>query len=113
MAGLGLVPVVWLVLVWETPPPPWPVLSADIIAMVGLLVGPWLVLVGRRFVRELGGDREAGRVYSRIVVITGVIAIGGPITGATVGGLFIEDAPGATAGVAVFSILAATLVALV
>jgi len=111
--GLGVVPVVWLVLVWNTTPPPWPVLTADFIAVVGLLVGPWLVLVGRRFVRELRGDREAGRVYSRILIVTAIIAIGGPLAGATVGGLFIEDVPGATAGVAVFSILAATLVALV
>ena len=64
--GLGVVPVVWLVLVWNTTPPPWPVLTADFIAVVGLLVGPWLVLVGRRFVTA-SEVAEAGQLNEELI----------------------------------------------
>jgi len=110
MSCLGIVPVAWVVWAWNTPPPPAPILVADAIAMVGLLVGPWLVLVGRRLVHQL--DPEPGWVFSRVVVMTAVIAIGGPIAALTVG-TFIIDVPGMNAGLAVVSMLIAAVVALI
>jgi len=77
LAGLGLVLVGWLVWAWEhTEPPPWPVLLADLIAVVGLAVGPWLVLVGRQFLRARD---PAAPVFSRVVVVTALLAVGGPL----------------------------------
>lgn len=136
----GLLPVAWLVWAWNTPPPPAPILVADAIAMVGLMVGPWLVLVGRRLIHQMnppaqpaaenasrhadetaglrGGEAasrlepEAGRVFSRLIIATGLIAIGGPIAALTIG-TFVIETPGMNAGLAVVSILTAAIVALV
>jgi signal transduction histidine kinase len=111
--AVGLAGVAWLVWAFgRTAPPPAPVMIADMIAIVGCLVGPWLVVVGRRLVRDLGGEREAAQIYSRSLIVVAILAVGGPIAGVTVGSVLI-DTPGVAAGLGVFPILAATLIALV
>jgi signal transduction histidine kinase len=113
LSAIGLAGVAWLVWAFgRTAPPPAPVMIADMIAIVGCLVGPWLVVVGRRLVRDLGGEREAALLYSRALVVVAILAIGGPIAGVTVGSALI-DTPGVAAGLGVLPILAATLIALV
>ena len=73
-AGLGLVG--WLVWAFEhTEPPPWPVLLADLIAVVGLAVAPWLVLVGRQLVKF----REGEQLLTRLMVTVAIFALGGPL----------------------------------
>src|SRR5262245_5142567 len=80
LAAFGLVLVGWLVWAFEyTEPPPWPVLLADLIAVVGLAVGPWLVLAGRQLVRA---HDPAAPVFSRVVVVTALLAVGGPLAAA-------------------------------
>jgi signal transduction histidine kinase len=76
LAAVGLGLVGWLAWALEhTEPPPWPVLLADLIAVVGLAVGPWLVLVGRQLVRVSEGER----LLSRLVVTVAIFAVGGPL----------------------------------
>jgi signal transduction histidine kinase len=80
LGGLGLVLVGWLV--WAIPntePPPAPVLVADMIAVIGLAVGPWLVMVGQRLTRTLTRNSTAGVVFSRAIVLAAIIGLGGPV----------------------------------
>jgi signal transduction histidine kinase len=75
-AGLGLVG--WLGWAVEhTEPPPLPVLVADLIAVLGLAIMPWLVIVGRQLVRV----REGERLMSRVVVSVLILAVAGPVLG--------------------------------
>ena len=113
LAGLGVILVGWLV--WaalNTQPPPWPVLLADLIAVVGLAVGPWLILVGRRLVGAHDPD-AAGQLYSRVVVIVVALAVGGPLAAAILTFGVARGNPEIPAVLAIVSILCATLVALV
>jgi signal transduction histidine kinase len=80
LGGVGVVLVGWLVwAVGHTEMPTMPVLIGDLVAVLGLAVGPWLVLVGRRLVRELteSGDARAGVVFSRSLVLASVVGLGG------------------------------------
>ena len=80
LGGVGVVLVGWLVwAVGHTEMPTMPVLIGDLVAVLGFAVGPWLVLVGRRLVRELteSGDARAGVVFSRSLVLASVVGLGG------------------------------------
>jgi signal transduction histidine kinase len=77
---VGLVLIGWLVwAVWHTTPPSLPVMIGDLIAVVGLAVGPWLVLVGRQLTRSLTADSRAGVVFSRSMVFATMVGVGGPV----------------------------------
>jgi signal transduction histidine kinase len=77
---LGFVLVGWLVwAIGHTEPPSLPVLISDLVAVTGLAVGPWLILVGRRLVRTLGADPRAGVLFNRAMVMAAFMAIGGPL----------------------------------
>ncbi|GIJ45356.1 hypothetical protein Val02_22420 [Virgisporangium aliadipatigenens] len=110
LAAVGLVLVGWLVWAFDnTEPPPWPVLLADLIAVVGLAVGPWLVLVGRQLLRV----REGERLISRLVVTVAIFGLGGPLI-ATIGLLLVDtESPEIFAAPGVVSIVMAGLIALV
>lgn len=124
----GLILAGWLVWAMEhTAPPPPPVYIADVVAVVGLLVGPWLVLVGRQLTRQLDANPEAGRVYSRALRVAVVIVVGGLATAVVVGVLLtgtgpqqpgasesaVPDALDVQAVLAVGSVVVGALVALV
>lgn len=110
LAAFGLVLVGWLIFAWgNTDPPSWPVLVADLVAVVGLAVGPWLVLVGRQLVRARD---PAAPVYSRVVVVTVALALGGPL-GAAVLVLGIGYIRPEMILLVVLPVMAATLVGLV
>jgi signal transduction histidine kinase len=103
----GFVLVGWLVwAVWHTEPPDLPVVLGDVIAVVGLAVGPWLILVGRRLVRSLT-DARAGVIFSRSLVFATIVGLGGPVL-AIVGLDEVYSVP-----LVLVSILASALVALV
>jgi signal transduction histidine kinase len=109
MAAVGVVLVGWLVWAVGHEPPPWPVLIADIIAVVGLAVGPWLVLVGRQLVRVPEGER----LVSKLVVTVAIFALGGPLI-ATIGLLVVDtDSPEIFAAPGVLSIVVAGAITLV
>jgi signal transduction histidine kinase len=104
---VGFVLVGWLVwAVWHTAPPDLPVVLGDVIAVIGLAVGPWLILVGRRLVRSLT-DARAGVIFSRSLVFATVVGLGGPVL-AIVGLDEVYSVP-----LVLVSILASALVALV
>jgi signal transduction histidine kinase len=109
LAAVGLGLVGWLVWAWgHTEPPPWPVLLADIIAVVGLAVAPWLVLVGRQLVKI----REGERLLTKLVVTVAIFAIGGPLV-ATFAMLVITTAqPEIVMGLGMVSVIVAGVIAL-
>jgi signal transduction histidine kinase len=77
---VGLLLVVWLY--WAvrfTERPSLLVMIGDLVAVMGLAVGPWLVLVGRQLVRSLTADSRAGVVFSRTMVFAMVVGVGGPV----------------------------------
>jgi len=103
----GFLLVGWLVwAVWHTAPPGLPVVLGDVIAVIGLAVGPWLILVGRRLVRSLT-DARAGVIFSRSLVFATIVGLGGPVL-AIVGLDEVYSVP-----LVLVSILASALVALV
>jgi len=110
LAGcLGLALVGWLV--WamsNTEPPPLPVLVADVVAVLGLAVGPWLLLAGWRLPRE----PSAGRAFWRAVRAAGLIVAGGLVFVVAIGAGTPEQAEIA-ASVAILTVLAATVLTLV
>ena len=76
----GLLLVGWLY--WAvrfTEMPSLPVMISSLVAVSGLAVGPWLILVGRRLVRALTTDSRAGVLFSRTMVVAGIMGIGGPV----------------------------------
>jgi signal transduction histidine kinase len=76
---VGLVLVVWLVwAIGHTPAPGPVVMFSSVVAVLGLAVGPWLILVGRRLVRSAAGG-PAGVIFSRSLVFAAIIGFGGPI----------------------------------
>lgn len=80
----GLLLVVWLY--WAvrfTAQPSLLVMISSLVAVAGLAVGPWLILVGRRLVRVLTTDSRAGVLFSRAMVVAGFIGIGGPVLAVT------------------------------
>lgn len=108
LGGVGFVLVGWLVwAIGHTEPPSLPVLISDLVAVAGLAVGPWLILVGRRLVRTLGADPRAGVLFSRAMVVAAFIAIGGPVLA-----VFTLGAP-YSAVLAILSLLGGGLLAVV
>jgi signal transduction histidine kinase len=107
LLGAGLVG--WLVWAWEhTEPPAWPVLIADFVAVVGLAVGPWLILTARRI-----GDDPAGRsALRRVVINAAVIAVVGIALGLVFMAIFRGE-PHLATSVPGFAILIAGLVLLI
>ncbi|WP_370942838.1 sensor histidine kinase [Amycolatopsis sp. cg5] len=87
-----------------TPRPSLPVVVAIMLTVVGLSVVPWTRLAATR----LRGDHEADRLFRRVVTVSAAAAAGG----AGVSVFLIGDTP-AGAGVAMASIFAAGVVALV
>jgi signal transduction histidine kinase len=76
---LGLILVGWLVwAVGHTEMPSLVVVIEDLVAVVGLAVGPWLILSGRQLVRS-ATDASAGVIFSRSLVFAAVVGIGGPV----------------------------------
>lgn len=119
LAALSLLGTVGVgLLVWDfnhAEPPPAPVAALDLFGIVGLLVGPWLVVVERRLARQPGSG-EVSRAYRRVIVAIALLAVGGPLAATTLGALFIDKpdvVPGIAGGISLISIAAATLVALV
>ncbi len=112
---LGFALVAWLL--WamnETSPPPWPVLVADLVAVLGLCVTPWLVIVARQLSRVGRGEPAAVAVYSRVLVAVAILAVGGPIAAVLLVALFSDmEHPEIAAGLGGLSILAAAGVAIV
>jgi hypothetical protein len=85
------------------------VLLADVIAVVGLAVGPWLVLVGRQLVRV----REGEQLISKLVVTVAIFALGGPLI-ATIGLLVVDpESPEIFAAPGLASIVVGGVIALV
>jgi signal transduction histidine kinase len=95
------------ILAWaigHTASPSPPVIAALLLSVLGLALGPWAALVAR----QLPGDRAAGRIFSRVVVLVGLILAGGITAALLAGG---ESDIGAA--VAAVSVLAAAVLALV
>jgi signal transduction histidine kinase len=115
LAALGLVLVGWWLWAAEhTEPPPLPVLIADLVAVAGLAVGPWLVLIGRQLVRSRDGEPMAGTVFSRVIVVAALIGVGGPLAAVIAATFFSPEQPDlVVVALSVFSIIAATAIALV
>ena len=106
---LGAVLVGWLLWAFEhTEPPALPVLLADVVAVVGLAVGPWLIITLRR----MHGEPEARTVLWRVVLHSGLVAGIGVGLG-LVFMLVFRDQPHLSVAVAGFSLLIAGLLALV
>jgi signal transduction histidine kinase len=104
--GFGLVGwLFWAVI--HTSTPSLPVMLGDLIAVVGLAVGPWLILVGRQLVRSLTADARAGVVFSRAMVFAMAVGIGGPVFA-----VFALDEPYSPV-LALVSVVGAVLLALV
>jgi signal transduction histidine kinase len=112
---LGFALVAWLLWAMNyTSPPPWPVLVANLVAVVGLCVGPWLVLVARQLSRIEGGAPAAVGVYSRVLTAVAILAVGGPIAAVLLVALFSDmENPEVAAGLGGLSILSAAAVAIV
>ncbi len=92
----------------HTEPPPLPVLLADVVAVVGLAVGPWLILTLRR----LRDEPEARTVMWRVVLHSGLVAGVGIALG-LVFVLVFRDEQHLSMAVAGFSLVVAGLLALV
>src|SRR4029453_16249189 len=95
------------ILAWaigHTASPSPPVIAALLLIVLGLALGPWATLVARR----LPGEPVAGRIFSRVVVLVGLILAGGITAALLAGG---ESDIGAA--VAAVSVLAAAVLALV
>jgi signal transduction histidine kinase len=95
------------ILAWaigHTASPSPPVIAALLLIVLGLALGPWATLVARR----LPGEPVAGRIFSRVVVLVGLILAGGITAALLAGG---ESDIGAA--VAAVSVVAAAVLALV
>lgn len=76
---VGFVLVAWLVwAIGHTPAPTPVVMFSTLLAVLGLAIGPWLILIGRRLVKSAAGDL-AGVVFSRSLVLAALLGFGGPI----------------------------------
>jgi signal transduction histidine kinase len=120
-AGLGLRPAWAMLLVladvgifvgflWlaEHTSPPLPLMVPLLVAIVGLLVGPWAYLAARR----LEGEAAAGRILRRVLTV-GVAMAGTGVAVAAVLATSGEEGPDTAGTLAMFSILVAGLLALV
>jgi len=109
MAAVGIGLVGWLVWAVRYEPPPWPVLLADLIAVIGLAIVPWLVIVGRQLVRV----REGERLMSRVVVFVAIFAVAGPVLGMLALRMFGQDDSMVALALGMMSMAAAGVIALV
>jgi len=112
LLGLGLaVGLLWLMN--NTEPPPWPVIVADVVIVLGLCVGPWLLLSARQL-RAPGADPAARAIHSRVLMISAILGLGGPVAAVVLVTLIPDgDHPGVAAGIAGLSIVLAAVVAIV
>jgi signal transduction histidine kinase len=92
----------------HTTPPPLAGLVALLVAMVGVLVGPWAFLAARR----LQGEAAAGRILQRALIVGVTLAGTGVVVAVVIASGGAED-PDAAMIVAMFAILVAGVVALV
>jgi signal transduction histidine kinase len=92
----------------HTEPPPLPVLVVMVLAVVGLVVGPWAYLAARR----LAGEPAAGRILRRVLAVGGALAGAGVVAAAAIA-ISGTGEPGTAGAVAMFSILVAGLLSLV
>jgi signal transduction histidine kinase len=77
---VGLALAGWLYwAIGNTEQPSLPVMISALVAVAGLAVGPWLILVGRRLVRTLTADARAGVLFSRAMVVAAFVGIAGPV----------------------------------
>jgi signal transduction histidine kinase len=105
-ADLGIVAgFLWLA---EHTSPPLPLVVPIVVAVVGLLVGPWAYLAATR----LEGEAAAGRILRRVLVVGAALAGAGVLVAVVVAAAGREG-PDAAGTVAMFSILVAGLLALV
>jgi signal transduction histidine kinase len=105
-ADLGIVAgFLWLA---EHTSPPLPLVVPIVVAVVGLLVGPWAYLAATR----LEGEAAAGRILRRVLVVGAALAGAGVLVAAAVAAAGREG-PDAAGTIAMFSILVAGLLALV
>jgi signal transduction histidine kinase len=92
----------------NTEPPSFPVLVADLVAVVGLAVGPWLIFTLRR----LHDEPEARTVLWRVVLHSGLVAAMGLALGLGFV-LVFGDEPHLSVALPGFSLLVAGVVALI
>ncbi len=78
--GLAGFWVFLLVVVEHTSMPPLPLAVPVLLLVVGLAVGPWMLLVSRRLQRE----PEAGRVFRRVVAVSAMLTAVGVVAAAIV-----------------------------
>jgi signal transduction histidine kinase len=104
----ALVVAGFLWLAEHTSPPPLPLLVLLLVAIVGLLVGPWAYLA----TRQLRGDAAAGRILRRSLAGGMVLAGAGVVVAAAIA-ISGTGEPGTAGAVAMFSILVAGLLSLV
>lgn len=107
---LGILLLGWLAwAIVHTEAPPLPVLVADLVAVIGLAVGPWLLLAGW----QLRPDPVAGRVFWR-ALRGGTLIV---LAGVTVAVVLAVTSPSGdrteAAVVAIGSVLAGTVLTLV
>jgi len=115
LAALGFVLVGWWIWAVEhTEPPPAPVLIADLVAVAGLAIGPWLILIGRQLVGSPDGETTAATLFSRVVVVAAMVGVGGPLAAVIAAAFFSPERPDLLViALSVISIIAATAIALV
>jgi signal transduction histidine kinase len=100
--------IAFLLLVEHTTPPPLAAQVALVVAVVGVLVGPWAFLAARRLKAEVA----AGRILRRVRIVGVTLAGTGVVVAAAVASGGAGD-PGTAGAVAMFAILVAGVVALV
>lgn len=112
LAALGVIAAGWLVwAVGHTASPPWPIMIADLIAVAGLVVLPWLLLAGRGLLRSVDRSATETRLFSRVLVAAALIAGIGSVAALAVG-LSAREQPEIAGGIALAGLGGATLVAL-
>jgi signal transduction histidine kinase len=116
---LGAV-LLWGFLWWaeHTAPPALPLVVAVLLLVVGLVVGPWMVLVSRRLKTEL----EANRVFQRVIAFAAALVAVGIVAATMINSkpTTLADSPAApeppadvALGVVMISIFAAGVLTLV
>jgi signal transduction histidine kinase len=108
---LGLVGfwVFMLVVVEHTSVPPLPVAVAVLLLVVGLAVGPWMLLVSRRLERE----PEASGAFRRFFAVSAMLAAAGVVAAAILDSQRGTSTDGYAVAVVMISFLAAGVLTLV
>jgi signal transduction histidine kinase len=106
MAGFW---VFLLVVVEHTSMPALPIAVPVLLLVVGLAVGPWMLLVSRRLKR----DHEAGRAFRRVVAVSAMLTAAGVVAAAIVDSQRGTSGDGLATAMVMISFLAAGVLALV